>query len=201
MAPQSPDPGGPSYTSRKSSNQNNGGPPCRKGFEKSPAPQGSCCLLPPESLRRWTTAPSASPAGRSLGLLESEERYLGKIRTHEPWPPSSDTLHWKLPPGTPLPLGLLICTSQPSWARGSAAALWTLPGTTSARTARSRASLRGCKDASQKAISLCRSATKNSKEGGCRDNQFPEVNINLTHTVFFFLLLGFLKSTFFHKKT
>lgn len=125
----------------------------------------------------------------------------GKIRTHEPWPPSSDTLHWKLPPGTPLPLGLLICTSQPSWARGSAAALWTLPGTTSARTARSRASLRGCKDASQKAISLCRSATKNSKEGGCRDNQFPEVNINLTHTVFFFLLLGFLKSTFFHKKT
>ena len=41
MAPQSPDPGGSSYTSRKSSNPNNGGPLCQKSFEKSPAPQGS----------------------------------------------------------------------------------------------------------------------------------------------------------------
>lgn len=72
-----------------------------------------------------------------------------KLRTHEPWPLASDTLHWKLPPGTPLSLGLSIGASQPSWARGSAAALWTLPGTTSARAAHSRASasqgLRGCK--------------------------------------------------------
>ena len=156
MAPQSPDPGGPSYTSRKSTNQNNGGPRSRKGLEKSPAPPVSwcwgsltCSLLPQESLRGWTTAPSASPAGWSLGFLESGERTWEKLRTHEPWPLASDTLHWKLPPETPLSLGLSIGTSQPSWARGSAAALWTLPGTTSARAAHSRASesqgLRGCK--------------------------------------------------------
>ena len=38
----------------------------------------------------------------------------------------------------------------------------------------------------ENAISLGRATTKNSKEGGWRDNQFPEVNINLIHSLFFF---------------
>ena len=42
----------------------------------------------------------------------------------------------------------------------------------------------------ENAISLGRATTKNSKEGGWRDNQFPEVNINLIHSLFFFLLFS-----------
>lgn len=143
MAPQSPDPGGPSNTSCKSSNQNNGGPRCRKGFEKSPAPQGSCCggchLRPPsQGVAPPKDNGTISIASRAeFGISGKWGTLLGRKYGHMSPGLPLDTLHWKLPPGAPLSLGLLICTSQPSWARGSAASLWTLPGTTSARTARS----------------------------------------------------------------
>ena len=117
-APQSPDPGGPPYTSPKSTNQNNGRPRSRKSLEKSPAPQVSrccaltCSLLSRESLHRWTTAPSASPAGRMWDFWKVGNATWEKVWTHEPWPLTSDTLHWKLPPRTPLSLGLLTGTSS-----------------------------------------------------------------------------------------
>ena len=114
----------------------------------------------------------------------------------------TSTLHWKLPPGTPLYLGLSIGTSQPSGHGEVLPPCGRFPELQALEpripTLQSHKACGAVKATSQRVISLCRSTTKNSKEGRWRDNRFPEVNINLTHTVLFFPSVRFLKKPMFY---
>ena len=106
MGPHSPDPEewGPSYTSSKSSNPNNGGPLCQKSFEKSPAPQGSACWgshWQPPSLQVILPMDESTLSIAIMTRLEISEKgpgYVEKVPKQEPWDLSSGTLHWKPPP-------------------------------------------------------------------------------------------------------
>ena len=101
MGPHSPDPGGSSYTSSKSSNPNNGGPLCQKSFEKSRAAQGSrrrgSHWHPPSSrvILPMDESTLSITIMAGLGISEKGPGYVEKVPKQEPWNLSSGTLRWK----------------------------------------------------------------------------------------------------------
>lgn len=90
----------------------NGGPLCRKRFEKSSAPQVPAAGAPTCSLLPWShhceggRAALTWPLWWGLGFLRKGNATRERVPRQEPWALSSSSFHWKLPLRTPLSLGL-----------------------------------------------------------------------------------------------